>query len=108
MAPSLSASGVPSLLGLFSVNHPAVVLETVKKAEESSSLVLRVVESWGGRRRIEITVAPLLRLRHVAVVNILEHEDAAIGATNDLTWDATAGAIRLVMRPFQILTLKLD
>jgi len=90
---------------LFSVDHPSVVLETVKKVEEahSSSLVIRAVESWGGRRKVRI-FSHVLHPARVVRVNLLEHEDSP---GSELEWGAYGG-VELVLKPFQIVTLKLD
>jgi alpha-mannosidase len=115
VAPSLaaSASSTQQPQGcLFSVSHPSVVLETVKKAEEEeeaagaagSSLVLRAVESWGGRRKVHIH-SHLLRPARVTRVNLLEEPEAAAAEPLECTEE---GVIELVFKPFQIITLKLD
>jgi alpha-mannosidase len=108
VAPSLaaSASSTQQPQGcLFSVSHPSVVLETVKKAEEDrSSLVLRAVESWGGRRKVRIH-SHLLRPARVTRVNLLEEPEAADAEPLECKEE---GVIELVFKPFQIITLKLD
>jgi alpha-mannosidase len=106
VAPSLASAAHGRCL--FSVNHPSVVLETVKKAEEdgdtSASLVLRAVESWGGRRKVRIH-SHLLRPVRVTRVNLLEEPEAA---HDDETLECKDGVIEVVFKPFQIVTLKLD
>lgn len=115
VAPSLAASASSTQQQqrqgcLFSVSHPSVVLETVKKAEEEaagaagSSLVLRAVESWGGRRKVRIH-SHLLRPARVTRVNLLEEPEAADAEPLECKEE---GVIELVFKPFQIITLKLD
>jgi alpha-mannosidase len=114
VAPSLAASASSTQQQrqgcLFSVSHPSVVLETVKKAEEAgaagSSLVLRAVESWGGRRKVRIH-SHLLRPARVTRVNLLEEPEAAAADAEPLECKEE-GVIELVFKPFQIITLKLD
>lgn len=106
VAPSLALKDAASR-SLFSVNHPAVAIEAVKKAEESSSIVIRAVESWGGRRRVRIHVSPTLQPTRVTPVNILEHEAPDL-VDGEIKWDAASGIIELVFKPFQIITLKVD
>ncbi|XP_031572230.1 alpha-mannosidase 2C1-like [Actinia tenebrosa] len=82
----------------FRVDNPAVVLETVKKAEKNpSAFILRLYESFGGKAKTRLTTS--LPLKHVQRCNLLEvpEDDAKI------TW--YDGGIQLTVGPFQIITL---
>jgi alpha-mannosidase len=81
----------------FSVDNPSVVLDTVKKAEDSEDLILRLYESHGGRQTA--TLSTSIDIQSVARVNLLESEDQPVPAERR--------QIRLVLRPFELVTLKL-
>ncbi|MEU6853764.1 glycoside hydrolase family 38 C-terminal domain-containing protein [Actinacidiphila alni] len=83
---------------LVTVDHPDVVVETVKLADDrSGDVVVRLYESRGGRARTVLTAA----------------FDAVAAQETDLLEQRladhphTAGRTPLTLRPFQILTLRL-
>jgi len=76
-------------------NAPSVILDTVKKAEDSNAVVVRMYEAYGGH-----AVATLRGTFKAAYkTNILEDELEAL-ETKD-------GETRIKFRPFEIVTLKL-
>lgn len=82
--------------GFFSVDNPAVVLDTIKKAEDSDAVVVRLYESHGApqtaRLRLPSKIASARR------VNLLEADGAALAAEGD--------GIVLDLRPFELVTIK--
>jgi alpha-mannosidase len=82
----------------FSVDNPGVVLDTVKKAEDSDDLILRFYESHGAHQEATLTVDG--KIAQAARVNLLEENDEPIRAG--------AKQIKLKLRPFEILSLKLS
>ncbi|MCC7519837.1 MAG: alpha-mannosidase [Verrucomicrobiae bacterium] len=90
-------SVAPKEQSFFSVDRASVVVDTVKRAEDSDDLVLRLVESHGARGLVRMT-SPLSVTRAVRC-NLLEDEEA------ELKWES--GGVTLEMGPFQIVTLKL-
>lgn len=50
------AGTLPAAYSQFRVDAPNVVLETVKKAEDGSGLILRLYESWGTRTRAALAL----------------------------------------------------
>jgi alpha-mannosidase len=79
----------------FAVDDPNLVLDTVKRAEDSDALVLRLYEAHGARGVARIQVAvPFTR---AARANLLEDEETDL--------EAAGGAIELDYRPHQILTV---
>ena len=52
-----TAGTLPAAYSQFRVDAPNVVLETVKKAEDGSGLILRLYESWGTRTRAALALA---------------------------------------------------
>jgi len=95
---------VPGSAGLaaasfFRLDRPGLVLDTVKKAEDSGALVLRCYETFGGRGVARLT-SPL-PVRRVWRCNLLE----------DLEGDAqpwTDGGVDIVYGPFEIVSLLLE
>ncbi len=79
----------------FAVDDPNLVLDTVKRAEDSDALVLRLYEAHGARGRARIRVG--LPFTRAARANLLEDEEAALVVS--------AREIELDYRPHQILTV---
>ncbi len=80
------------------VDAPGLVLDTIKLAEDSRALVLRLYEAHGGRGRARIRLAvPWTTARRV---NLLE-DDLGPAA-------ADGGAIVVDYRPWEIVTLLVD
>ena len=94
----LSATNAPvTERSFFQVNNPAVVIDTVKKAEDSDDIIIRLYESHGAHGRVRFTCA--LPVKTVTRCNFLEENEAK------LAW--LHGGVTLAVRPFQIVTLKL-
>lgn len=87
----------PQERSFFAVDRPSVVVDTVKRAEDSDALVLRLYEAHGGRGPVRFTCP--LPVARAARCNLLEDEES------DLPW--SAGGATFEMGPFQIVTLKL-
>ncbi|MDQ4006920.1 MAG: glycosyl hydrolase-related protein, partial [Actinomycetota bacterium] len=90
--------GAPPGAPVAEVDHPAVRVEAVKLAEDrSGEVVVRLYESEGGRARA--TVRPGFNCTGASVVDLLERplHDA----------DLAHGQVRLTLRPFEIVTLRL-
>ncbi len=92
----LPASAQSSQRSFFSVTNPAVVLDTVKKAEDSDEIVVRLYEARGahGAARL-LTSLPVQSARRC---NLLEDPDP--GAP--LAWPS--GGLEFTFRPFEIVT----
>jgi alpha-mannosidase len=80
----------------FAVDRPSVIIDTVKIAEDSDALIVRLYEAHGGRGPVRLT-SPL-PVQAVSRCNLLEEDEA------QLTW---ADGVTFEMTPFQIMTLKL-
>ncbi len=81
----------------FSVNQPSVVIDTVKKAEDSEALIVRLYESHGGRCRVKLSSPS--EVKSAALCNLLENEE------QPLEWKD--GGVEFDVTPFKIVTLKL-
>jgi alpha-mannosidase len=81
----------------LNVSGDNIVLETVKKAEDDSSLIVRFYEAHGirGTRTISTT----LPVKKVIETNLMEKEETRLDVKN--------GSVKLNFTPFQIRTLKL-
>ncbi|WP_456826147.1 alpha-mannosidase [Cellulomonas sp. P5_E12] len=85
---------------LVTVSNPAVVVESVKLAEDrSGDVVVRLYESLGGRARA--TLVPGFPVSGARAVDLLERDVDTPGVT------ATDEAVELALRPFQLVTLRL-
>lgn len=83
---------------LIAVDRAQVVIEAVKRAEDSDAIVVRLYESWGGRCRVRLRTT--LPARRAALCDLLERERVEVAVKN--------GELELDLTPFKILTLKLE
>ncbi len=80
-----------------SVDDPNVVLDTIKRAEDSDALVLRLYEAHGGRGLARVRVGePFASARRV---NALEDDGDALGVEGD--------TVLVPYRPHEIVTIRL-
>jgi alpha-mannosidase len=83
---------------LVEVDTPQVVVEAIKRAEDSDALIVRLYEAWGGRCAARLrTTLPASR---AYLCDLLERNLEEVSVTD--------GVIRLELGPFKILTLKLE
>lgn len=92
-----SGGAVPACASHMGISGENVIIETVKKAEDDSGLVVRLYEAHGcrGRRAFSCAIRPERALE----INLMEEEEKALDIEN--------GRISLDFEPFQIKTLKL-
>lgn len=81
----------------FSVDNPAIVIDTVKKAEDTDEIVVRMYESFGAKTCGTVKFG--LPVSEAVEVNLLEHETGEVELKDN--------AVKLPFGPFQIRTLKL-
>ena len=88
--------GAGSPGSLIEVNSPHVIVETVKKAEDTDDIIIRLYECHGGSARTKLK----LNLPHtsVAVVNMLEEQPKRVAARD--------GVVELEFGPYEIKTLR--
>jgi alpha-mannosidase len=83
---------------LIDVNTPQVIVEAIKRAEDSNATIVRLYEAWGGSCRARIkTTLPVSR---AAVCDLLERERTEV--------EVRAGELELDFTRFKIITLKLE
>jgi alpha-mannosidase len=81
----------------FKIDLPNAILDSLKKAEDSNALVLRLYEAHGGRG--PITLSSTLPVQSAAQCNLLE--------ANDQPLDWKESRTSLYMTPFRLATVKL-
>ncbi|HEY1683150.1 MAG TPA: alpha-mannosidase [Tepidisphaeraceae bacterium] len=96
-APMILASGSATPGSIASVDRPNLVLDTIKKAEDSDAVILRLYEAHGGRGTANVKCN--LPFKSAVFCNGLEEEIGTAKSRN--------GAIEIPFTPFQIVTLKL-
>ena len=99
LAPAASATTELPSFSFASVDQSNVTLETVKKAEKSDALVLRVFEH--ANIRAEATITFGIPVKSVRIVNLMEE-----GASEPLP--LRDNGVTLKLRPFEIATLLIE
>jgi alpha-mannosidase len=82
---------------LIEVDTPEVVIEAIKRAEDSDAVIVRLYEAWGGRCCAHLSTS--LPVSRAYLCNLLENELAEVAVDG--------GQIELELTPFKIVTLKL-
>jgi alpha-mannosidase len=93
---AVATDAAPVSHSFFAVDNEAIVIDTVKKAEDSDDLIVRLYESSGSRQTGTLTSA--LTIKSATPVNLLED---AIGKA---PWQR---GLTLTLRPFQIASYRL-
>ena len=78
---------------MVEVDTPQVIVEAIKRAEDSDAVIVRLYEAWGRPCRARISTT--LPARRVTMCDLLERERAET-------------SLELELRPFQVVTLKLE
>ena len=97
-SPLLLAPGLIPAAELVSSDNPNLVIDTVKRAEDSDALVIRLYECHGARGNANLTLA--LPFKSVQIANILEEPNQIIRAAN--------GRITVPFTPFEVITLLIE
>src|SRR5688572_3722006 len=84
-----------SASGFAEVDDPALVLDTIKRAEDSDSLVLRLYEAHGGRGTARVRLG--VPFSRACLTDLLEGEGDELPLRD--------GAIEIAYRPWQIVTV---
>jgi alpha-mannosidase len=113
--PLRHVEGATGIAPLLTVDHPAVIVEAVKLAEDrSGDLVVRLYEAHGGRARARVGVDAGRAVVAATETDLLERpaadgtpdRPAALARAAALVaWDAVGFSVTL--RPFQIVTVRL-
>ena len=89
---------LPSSCSFFWVDAEAVVLDTVKRAEDGDGLIVRLYEAHGGRVRARLVTG--LPVATAAETDLLERE------TVGKPIDVKNGELNLAFGPFEVKTLR--
>jgi alpha-mannosidase len=87
----------PTEVSFFQINQPGVVIDTIKKAEDSEAIIVRLYESFGCQQRAVLSSS--LPVLSATRCNLLEEQDEPAAWEN--------GALAFDLSPFQIVTFKL-
>jgi len=97
-APLLLAPGHVAARSWLATDDPALLIDTVKRAEDGDALVVRLYEAYGGRGTARLRVGvPFAGARRA---NLLEDPLGPL--------ELDDGAVLLPYRPFEIVTVLLD
>jgi alpha-mannosidase len=88
----------PETRSYFSVDDANIVIDTVKYAEDSDAVVVRLYEAHGGRGRARLKVG--FPFASASLCNVLEDEIASARVLD--------GAVEFDYKPNQIITVKLS
>ena len=83
---------------LVSVSAPNVILETVKKAEDSDALILRMYEAYNQKSTATITLGFVPK--RVTLVDLMENEIGEV--------EVCGNSFKLPVKPFEIVTVKVE
>lgn len=97
--PLVTIPGLSAKKSFFSVDSPHLVIDTVKKAEDSDALVVRLYECHGARGETVFHFPE--NFNKVFSANLLEEKEKEYKT-------GTRGERRLRFRPFEIVTLILE
>jgi alpha-mannosidase len=105
-SPLLPAEGnlvAGSSRSLIEIDTRQVIVEAIKRAEDSDAVIVRLYEAWGARCTARVrTTLPASR---AFLCDLLERNQQEI-AVQEVA--VNAGVIELELTPFKILTLKLE
>jgi alpha-mannosidase len=90
--------GDPSEHGLVEVEGVELALGALKRAEEGDAVILRVYEPHGKRGHATLRFA--FDVERIQRVNLLEEPEGTV--------ETERGEVRLDVRPFEVLTLRLE
>jgi alpha-mannosidase len=100
-SPLLPASGnlaAGSSRSLIEVDTRQVVVEAIKRAEDSEAVVVRLYEAWGGSCKARVRTT--LPVSGAYLCDLLERNRTKV--------EVRDGELELELTPFKILTLKLE
>jgi len=92
------ARGNVAECSLVEVDTPQVIVEAIKRAEDSDATILRLYEAWGGRCKARLRTS--LPAARAFLCDLLERERGEV--------DVRDGVIDLELTPFKIVTLRLE
>jgi alpha-mannosidase len=82
---------------LIELDTPEVIVEAIKRAEDSDAVIVRLYEAWGGRCRTRLSTS--LPVSRAYLCDLLERDREEV--------TVRGGQLELELAPFKVLTLKL-
>ena len=89
---------LPTEHSFFETDRPGIIIESIKAAEDGAGIVVRLYESYGSRG--PVTLRSTLPIKAVSRTDMLENTVESLSVAN--------GSVKLEVRPFEIVTLKLE
>ncbi len=96
LIPKLSSES--SELFFVKVNRENVIIETVKKAEDSDGIVVRIYEAFNQRGEVELEFG--YQLKNVIECNLLEEPETSV--------DFVGNKFRSEIKPYEIKTFVVE
>ena len=88
---------MPDVYSLVRCNRENIMIDTVKKAEDSDAVIVRLYECFDSRTEAELTFGT--NVRAVYLCDLLENEQQALVVTDN--------RVKLNVTNFEIVTLKI-
>jgi len=89
---------LPAKQSFVETDRPGIVIESIKTADDGNGIIIRFYEAYGSRGPVTLRTA--LPLQSAYRTDLLENSQASLSITN--------GSVCLDIRPFEIVTLKLE
>ncbi len=89
---------LPDSFSLLTADCDNVLIETVKKAEDSDAVIVRLYEAYN--KRCTVTLTAGFDIQKASICDLLENETETLSANGN--------KITLPVKPFEIITLKLE
>ncbi len=87
---------LPDIFSLVSCDTPNIIIDTVKKAENSDDMIVRLYEAWNSRMKTTLTVPK--QFTKAVLCNLMEEEICNL--------EFADGKLTLPVRNFEIITIK--
>ncbi len=95
---AVQSGSFPSQRAFFTTDRAGIIIECIKVAEDGTGIVVRLYEAYGSRGPFKLTTT--LPVKAASRTDMLENPVEQLAVTN--------GAMKLDIRPFEIVTLKLQ
>ncbi|MDQ6419079.1 glycoside hydrolase family 38 C-terminal domain-containing protein [Paenibacillus sp. LHD-117] len=95
--PAEHGGSLPASASFLRADHPNVMIEAVKRAEDGEELIVRLYETSGTRARTTLNIG--VPVTDAWLTDLLEQPSEKLALTD--------GALSLTLLPFEVVTLKL-
>ncbi len=94
---------------LFSTSDPGVIPLAIKKAEDKDAVVVRLLETEGKERNVELRLNPEFHFKYVKIANLMEETTVFVPISDIRLEDGTTKrVITIRMKSQEIVTLILE